>query len=79
MRYRRGSYTMKKKICKILCNIALIVLILCFLAGLLWLIMGSLEMEPTAEQIEKARIGALCIMSVSGMGLWGTVLLRRRV
>lgn len=70
---------MEKKIRRIFCNIAIVVLILCFFVGLLWLVMGSLEMEPTAEQIEKARIGALCVMSVSGLGLLGTVLLRRRV
>lgn len=70
---------MEKKIRRIFCNIAIVVLILCFFVGLLWFVMGSLEMEPTAEQIEKARIGALCVMSVSGLGLLGTVLLRRRV
>lgn len=70
---------MEKKIRRIFCNIAIVVLMLCFFVGLLWLVMGSLEMEPTAEQIEKARIGALCVMSVSGLGLLGTVLLRRRV
>lgn len=55
------------KMIRRLCNVGIGILFPCFLAGLIWLMTGSLEMEPTPEQIEKARISAMVFMLVTGV------------
>ena len=57
----------KKKIMRIILDIFIAVLLLCFIFSLYWLIHGSFEMMPTEEQQEKARIGAMLLMIGSGV------------
>lgn len=46
----------------------IIVLTLLFLLSLLWFLSGSLEMVPTEEQQNKARLGAVLLMLLFGAG-----------
>lgn len=46
----------------------IIVLTLLFLLSLLWFLSGSLEMVPTEEQQNKARLGAVLLMVLFGAG-----------
>lgn len=55
------------KMIRILCNVGIGILLPCFILSVLWLLTGSLEMEPTAEQIEKSRISAVLFMLVTGV------------
>lgn len=54
---------------KIVCIVIVIVASLVALVGLFMIINGSLEMMPTAEQIEKAHIaGWVLLVSLRAMG-----------
>ncbi|MBR5950463.1 MAG: hypothetical protein IKZ87_03415 [Actinomycetaceae bacterium] len=53
---------MKNRTLRIVLNILIVLSALGFLAGLLYFVNGSLEMFPTAEQEETARIVAIVIM-----------------
>ncbi len=55
-----------KKIRRI-CNVGIGILLPCFVISLIWFLTGSLEMEPTSEQIEKARLAAGTLMLVAGV------------
>jgi hypothetical protein len=50
---------------KIILNIAITVMTIVLILGVCWFFMGSLEMYPTAEEIEKARIAALMIAGIA--------------
>jgi hypothetical protein len=50
---------------KIILNIAITVMTIVLILGVCWFFMGSLEMYPTAEEIEKARIAALTIAGIA--------------
>lgn len=55
------------KMIRVICNILIGVLFPCFFVALLWYINGSLEMFPTAEQEETARIAAGLLMLITGI------------
>lgn len=57
----------KYKLIRYFCNILIAILLLLFILSLLWFINGSLEMAPTAEQQDKARIGAIFSMIIIGI------------
>ena len=50
---------------KIILSIAITVMTIVLILGVCWFFMGSLEMYPTAEEIEKARIAALMIAGIA--------------
>ncbi|MBR2453380.1 MAG: hypothetical protein IKB35_00085 [Clostridia bacterium] len=52
---------MKKRF-KVLCIILAIIFAVLIVVDLLYLIRGSLEMIPTEEQIEKARVTSIAIL-----------------
>lgn len=56
-----------RKFWKIVLNILIVLSVCVFLLALCWLLNGSLEMFPTEEQQEKARIGAALLMTVSSI------------
>ncbi|MBQ8527990.1 MAG: hypothetical protein IJ429_05885 [Lachnospiraceae bacterium] len=55
------------KLIRRICNVGIGVLFPCFMLGLLWFLAGSLEIEPTAEQMEKARMSAGLYMLATGI------------
>lgn len=57
-----------QKIIRLLLDCFIIVLTLLFLLSLLWFLSGSLEMVPTEEQQNKARLGAVLLMLLFGAG-----------
>lgn len=57
-----------QKIIRLLLDCFIIVLTLLFLLSLLWFLSGSLEMVPTEEQQNKARLGAVLLMLLFGVG-----------
>lgn len=57
-----------QKIIRLLPDCFIIVLTLLFLLSLLWFLSGSLEMVPTEEQQNKARLGAVLLMLLFGAG-----------
>ncbi len=70
-----------KKI-RTLSNIGIGILLPLFLVGVCWFLTGSLEVEPTAEQMEKARLAAGLFMlttgSACGMCIFLKVKFRKR-
>lgn len=56
-----------RKFWKIVLDILIVLSVCVFLLALCWFLNGSLEMFPTEEQQEKARIGAMLLMAVSGI------------
>ena len=65
-----------KKRMRIIFNILIIVFSLMFFLAVLYYINGSLEMIPTKEQQEKARIGAIVLMLVTAVPLLVCVVIR---
>lgn len=57
-----------QRIIRLLLDCFIIVLTLLFLLSLLWFLSGSLEMVPTEEQQNKARLGAVLLMLLFGAG-----------
>ncbi|MBQ7822108.1 MAG: hypothetical protein IJ391_07485 [Clostridia bacterium] len=57
----------KAKIVRVICNILIAVLLLGFVISLLWYMTDSLEMMPTQEQTDKARLSAALCMAVFGL------------
>jgi len=57
----------KQKIIRRICNVGIGVLLPLFLVGVLWFLTGSLETEPSAEQVEKARLAAGLFMTATGI------------
>lgn len=57
-----------QKIIRLLLDCFIIALTLLFLLSLLWFLSGSLEMVPTEEQQNKARLGAVLLMLLFGAG-----------
>lgn len=66
----------KYKLIRYFCNILIAILLLLFILSLLWFINGSLEMTPTAEQQDKARIGAIFSMVIIGISCFICVVAR---
>lgn len=58
---------LKVKIKRFFCDILIAVLLFLFTLSLLWFINGSLEMVPTVEQQDKARLGAIISMIITGV------------
>ena len=61
---------------RILSNIGIGILLPLFLVGVSWFLTGSLEMEPTQEQVEKVRIAAGLFMLVTGSACGMCIFLR---
>ncbi len=57
----------KGTIIRIICDICIFCFVLGFILSLLWYINGSLELLPTQEQEEKAKIAAFFFMAVFGI------------
>jgi len=57
----------KERIIRVVCDVSIAVLLCCFILSFLWFINGPLEMMPTEEQQDKAKIGALLLMVVFGI------------
>lgn len=57
-----------QRIIRLFLDCFIIVLTLLFLLSLLWFLSGSLEMVPTEEQQNKARLGAVLLMVLFGAG-----------
>ena len=55
-----------KKIRRI-CNVGIGILFPCFVICLIWFLTGSLEMNPTPEQMEKARLTAGAFAMLTGI------------
>lgn len=58
---------LKVKIKRFFGDILIAVLLFLFILSLLWFINGSLEMLPTVEQQDKARLGAIISMIITGV------------
>jgi len=56
----------RDKIVCTICNILIALLLPSFLFSLCWYFSGSLEMVPTAEQEEKAKLSAIILMIITG-------------
>jgi hypothetical protein len=56
-----------QKMIRTLSNIGIGILLPLFLVGVFWFLTGSLEMNPTPEQMEKARMAAGTLMLVTGI------------
>lgn len=56
-----------QKIVRRICNVGIGILCPCFLIGLFCFFAGSLEMDPTPEQMEKARLAATGLMMATGI------------
>ena len=56
----------RDKIVCTMCNILIALLLPSFLFSLCWYFSGSLEMVPTAEQEEKAKLSAIIVMIITG-------------
>jgi len=61
-----GNSMGKEKVIRFICDMLSVIFLLGFVFGLFWYLHGSFEMVPTEEQQEKARIGAICFMIVTG-------------
>lgn len=57
----------KEKIIHFFFDILIAVLLLLFILSLLWLMNGSLETAPTSEQQDKARVGAILSIIMTGI------------
>lgn len=68
----------RDKIVRIICNILIAFLLPGFLLALCWFFTGSLEMMPTAEQEEKARISAVILMMITGIPCISCIVTRIR-
>ncbi len=66
----------KHKMLCVLCNIGIGILLPCFLLGVFWFLTGSFEIEPTAEQMEKARMAAGIFMLLTGIACGMCIFLR---
>ena len=76
MRYNRTEITMAGKIIKIL---LLVIAVAIIAIGVLYAFNGSMELNPTAEQQEKARIGAAMIIAVGAIiGIVGVFIKSRK-
>lgn len=70
---------MKARLPRLLLDAAVLGLTLLFTCALLWLLNGSLETAPAAEQQDKARMGALLLMCLFGIPDLICVALRLRL
>lgn len=57
----------EKKTLRLILNVLIVIFFLGFLLGLLYFLHGSLEMFPTEEQQDKAKLAAVLIMAVMGI------------
>lgn len=57
----------KAKIVRLIWDILIIFFLFGFILALFWYINGSFEMVPTGEQQEKAQIGSILLMIVTGV------------
>lgn len=64
------------KIIRTLSNVGIGILLPLFLVGMSWFLTGSLEMEPTPEQVEKTKIAAGLFMLVTGVACGMCIFLR---
>lgn len=67
----------KKKVIRFICDMLIMIFLLGFVFALFWYLRGSLEMIASEEQQEKARIGAILLMIVTGMFCSVCVAVRR--
>jgi len=68
----------REMIIRIVCDVLIAVLLFGFILSLLWYLNGSLEMCPTEEQEDKAKIGALFSMIVFGIPCFVCVAVRAK-
>ena len=67
----------KAKIIRFICDVLIVIFLLGFGFALYWYLCGSFEMMPTDEQQEKARIGAILLMIVTGVPCGACIAVRR--
>ena len=67
----------KAKIIRFICDVLIVIFLLGFAFALFWYLCGSFEMMPTGEQQEKARIGAILLMIVTGVPCGACMTVRR--
>ncbi len=65
---KKDIFVMRKEtIIRVVCDILIVALLFGFVLSWLWYINGSLEMMPTEEQEDKAKTGALLLMTAFGL------------
>ncbi len=57
----------KEKVIRFICDMLIVIFLLGFVFALFLYLHGSLEMTPSEEQQEKAQIGAIFLMIVTGV------------